>query len=945
MDKSDNVCDISAESVPDEKYDITSVTVSESDITQKKTLSNVINSNKNKNNGNLSSPEREVTSEAVLSKNAVNNVVTQSNLIVQANAVAQANVAESDRTVITPTPDTQQPRTNGSVDLARDVQSNENLEKLSLVTPEVAIETVKTNSRTDSPEQTPNVVILEKKETATTITLNEISQGVDKSQKVIDVVVESSESSSDSDYDDDLHPSKLEELKPLLCDMSLANSKLMKHHNLSANTRTRPLNHIKQWIKKCGTGENLLIMSGPVGMGKSCIVSHLCEEYKSDIIASHVFSHVQYHVDQNNFRSAISSCLLNICHSIPEFAEYLPSIKNCKEIMKCKDDNHFVCEMFINPIVKCQSPDGVKLIVFDAIEYCEIQQQATLVKFVEEFSKIIPSWLRMLVTIQSPSTLLDQLPLSINKLELKKSNDNYVDMKRLLKESMSSRMDRISLDGGLAQLSKKSEGFYLSGNLLSRTMLQMEPERKIALREIELLFPRNMNTLLTNIFTALRKAHPDAYESVITYLCLAREPLHISWFYAIFECSDKESVLQHLESIMAVLIVDDNQLLLCHSYLVSWLLDTELSGACGIDIVTARHTMAVLMMSWLSKVNSSESNSPCVTYALKYTVYHLCDDLKQQENLAKVLCDLSVIQTKLNTAGFSIDAVYREYDHQHVQLGSGLSQGNSEVVGLSAHLKSYPRLQQRIKLYREFVRSYQDQMTCRFEGNFFLQYGTCYTDCLEIKVQARKASVGPWLEDVMVQEKHSPFLAITPDGTIRACDISHDGSTIAVLCKQDSQLLLQLYNAQTGAQKSGAVDMKSVKERYGMVLTFLPGGNIFAGSLSSFVNPNQAKIIPSGFDMKGLQLKEKFSIECCASSQKYLLCGLTTLPWGGKSLHICVFDVKMKRCVRTIDVLHFRYASGTPQSAIKACGISSDKPLMCACVKESNRAQVSQLNG
>ena len=125
----------------------------------------------------------------------------------------------------------------------------------------------------------------------------------------------------------------------------------------------------------------------------------------------------------------------------------------------------------------------------------------------------------------------------------------------------------------------------------------------------------------------------------------------------------------------------------------------------------------------------------------------------------------------------------------------------------------------------------------------------------------------------------------------------------------------------------------------GLAAKFFPdGANVFVGSLTHFVNL-KGKLVSSGFDLTSIQMKEKFSIECCDISPKYLACGVTTFPFGGRSLHMIIYDQKSKKCAKTLEVLKFRFG-GSAQFGIKCCALSANENWLCTAVKQTAKCQL-----
>ena len=277
--------------------------------------------------------------------------------------------------------------------------------------------------------------------------------------------------------------------------------------------------------------------------------------------------------------------------------------------------------------------------------------------------------------------------------------------------------------------------------------------------------------------------------------------------------------------------------------------------------------------------------------------------------------------------------VLREYHHNHTVTNPD---GTHDIVSLREYMKPHPKYYHQIQLFEKFLSEKKHDIQQNPE--FLLQIAANYSSMDRIKQNARLELEGkPWIEDVTAIPQTNCLERGLP-GTIKATDISPDGKTLAAVIKDaDYNVKLHLISAANGEDKITPLNIKSLNDRVGIAAKFLGQDNlVFVGSLTTFIT-NAGKQVQSGVDVTTVDLKEKFSIECCDSSAKFLACGLTTFPWGGKSLHMCVIDLKNKKCAKTIEVLRFRFG-GSAQCSIKACGVGRTQPYVCACVKQNPKA-------
>ena len=277
--------------------------------------------------------------------------------------------------------------------------------------------------------------------------------------------------------------------------------------------------------------------------------------------------------------------------------------------------------------------------------------------------------------------------------------------------------------------------------------------------------------------------------------------------------------------------------------------------------------------------------------------------------------------------------VLREYHHNHTVSNPD---GTRDIVSLRDYMKSHSKFYQQIQSFEKFLLEKKDDIERNPE--FLFHIAANYSSMDRIKQNARLELEGnPWIENVAAIPQTN-CLERGFSGSIRAIDISPDGKTLAVVVKDaDYNVKLHLISVTSGNDKITPLNIKSLNDRVGLAAKFLGLDTlVFVGSLTTFIT-NAGKQVQSGIDVTTIDLKDKFSIECCDSSTRYLACGLTTFPWGGKSLHMCIIDLKNKKCAKTIEVLRFRFG-GSAQCSIRACGVGRTQPYVCACVKQNPKA-------
>jgi len=113
-----------------------------------------------------------------------------------------------------------------------------------------------------------------------------------------------------------------------------------------------------------------------------------------------------------------------------------------------------------------------RLIVLDGLDECDPGDRELLLQLIDKFDVTTPDWLYMLVTVRGDDDEDAQLMARLtgaHKVELKSDvtdAETVADIRRYLRDAMARRIDRISLDGALAQLAKNAQANFLCATFL-----------------------------------------------------------------------------------------------------------------------------------------------------------------------------------------------------------------------------------------------------------------------------------------------------------------------------------------------------------------------------------------------------------------------------------------------------------------------------------------------
>lgn len=736
------------------------------------------------------------------------------------------------------------------------------------------------------------------------------------------------------------------ETKKLLLDLSRDNGTLTDAHPVCSNTRTKLLQAIDRWFsgndKDRENTSRVMAISGRPGIGKTCVAAELCRRYASQLGGAHFFQFYPRRLDQNVASTLLLSVAWQLAEVLPGYSAHLPFPEELCPLLAEGELVSLFDALISNPLQKLNS-DKHLLIVIDAVDECYPSDRDHLLRVINGFEAKTPDWLYLFCTVRDDNQVTAQLD-SVHVIEVKGTSDAMTaDVKRYLRDPMARLIDRISLDGALTQLTNHSQGSFLAAYLLKRKLQKFPEGTALALRDVT-LFPAGLGDICKEYFQRFHdqlskkfspKELPGVYGGIVGILLTAREKLNTAFVKQVHASLNPDEDLVPLQGLLDT--DEDGSVGFHHRSISEWLHSEQAAAPLAVNIANARQKMADVVLVWLAPILDDSSSNSAVNvpaqlqqYALKHVMEHLTDVPKQQDSIAGLLCSLSFIEKKLKVPGVTLAHLLHDYNHSHYQVTGAAS----KPITLDGYIKRFTNLTEQIEAYHGFVRRSGGQISRYPE--FLLQYAANYPTVTRIQQNARiDLSDKPWLEDVTTTAETTSIVKPVK-GYICHSDFSNDNRTIAVLTQNEEKMFLSVLNIASGEIHGEPIDLSSIPDRTGPCVKFLPDNNlIFVGSLSTFVSIKNGKPTPSGLDVQSIQIKERYSVECCDVASGSLACGINTLPWGGRSLHMIIFDLKSKSA-KTLEVLKFRFG-GSAQFGIKACALSSDGSQLSACSKQTNK--------
>lgn len=401
------------------------------------------------------------------------------------------------------------------------------------------------------------------------------------------------------------------QIKQQLNNFSRTNDELLNRHQLYENTRVKLLQAIDNWFS--GNDKNkptVTAITGPSGIGKTCVAAELCRKYAKNLAGYHFFDRCTTNTGQNNLRSVILSLAHHFCDVFPHYVSTLPTLEKIKEILAHADVTDVYDTFLFNPLTNAalKHPDyEPRLIVLDAIDQCDHINMNNLVDILQTLNENAPKWFHVIVTIVNNNQILSNLD-HVHTLEMKKSSDNLVDIKRYLKEPLGKYMDRISLDGGLTQLAKKTGGLFIAAQVLGKQLDEFPPDTKIAMRQVDQMFPTGFSDICKDVFTKYKDSlgnmnighsKNNAYNIILSSLLNIRQPIHKTFVVDALGLPPSTDVDPVLAGLSPVLYEKDGKVHLTNTAINEWLVNAKAADDNAVDIEVGRETLADLCLKWL----------------------------------------------------------------------------------------------------------------------------------------------------------------------------------------------------------------------------------------------------------------------------------------------------------------------------------------------------------
>jgi hypothetical protein len=406
---------------------------------------------------------------------------------------------------------------------------------------------------------------------------------------------------------------------------------------------------IEQWLSS-DLGRALLIRAD-FGVGKSALIAEYVHRSPKDRV---VGWHFCRHDIEDTLRPGtfVRSMAAQLGDHVSGYRKMVESREDLQKRLDGADadPSGALDAAVLTPLAKVPRPDGVRLLVLDALDEAleldadEVAKRGTLVDLLARSAQLFRDWLRVLVTSRSVPQVLTPLKAAFIAHEINAENPgNLEDLRAYVLGQAARAAIRDRLEK--ASLTPQRLADRLVGNSGGKFLFVVHSLRELAsgerlLEELDSL-PPGMEAFYLDSFERRFGTDPVSYSGtreLLSVMCAAREPLSRAELAEILGTGD-DPVRAIQRRLPDFLSLRGKRLSFDHASLREWLTQEDDQGfpRAGRFVVSVQDG-EFRIRSWArSRLKAGEAHTS--PYLLRHLAAHLTDGAERQDAYAELLLE------------------------------------------------------------------------------------------------------------------------------------------------------------------------------------------------------------------------------------------------------------------------------------------------------------------
>lgn len=411
--------------------------------------------------------------------------------------------------------------------------------------------------------------------------------------------------------------------------------------------------------------DNLFVIKAFPGFGKTAFSANCCWRFHDEIAAIHFCKY--NNSDKADTKRIITSLAFSIAQKVPDYKSAIQKIQDFDDILSPnsqKNADRIFELLFVEAMSDIYLCEPV-LIVIDALDEAIWQGQLNneLCNILRIHKKLLPSWLKILVTCRDDNNMLNALqyistPYCITK------EVNEIDLRTYFEVQLKKIYNTDASEDIINSLLTKSDGSFI----YAREVVKYIKKYKTEINKLEFL-PIGLYDLYFQSFNRMFSQNTsnkyEDYVPLLELICVTPEELTLNFVKDYLGWNERETS-ERIDTVSSLIPVRNDKLEFVHKTLKEWLTSHEHSGRYFISEADAYEKLRTFAE------NAYKSKNKYKTFCLKHygMILIALGDCVSDDAMCQLLDDL---QDLLNDKDFQIERIDR------FTLDTGLKMGMKEL--------------------------------------------------------------------------------------------------------------------------------------------------------------------------------------------------------------------------------------------------------------------------